>query len=89
MRAHGGPDGANTCMTLVCDYGSRNRNGPVSRLALLCAQMGDVTGNALFALRCRCDTCGSLYPDLRQLRGGFSESLPSGWVKPHVKVVTE
>ena len=62
MRAHGGSDGANTCMTLVCDYGSRNRNDPASRLALLCAQMGDVTGNALFVLRCRCGTCGSLYP---------------------------
>jgi len=30
-------------MTLVCDYGSRNRNDPVSLLALLCAQMDDVT----------------------------------------------
>lgn len=48
MRAQGGPDGANTCMTLVCDYGSRKWNDPVSLLVLLCTQMGGVTGNALY-----------------------------------------
>jgi len=48
MRAQGGSDGANTCMTLVCDYRSRKRNDPVSLLMLLCTQMGNVTGNALY-----------------------------------------
>jgi hypothetical protein len=48
MRAQGGSDGANTCMTLVCDNGSRKWNDPVSLLVLLCTQMGDVTGNALY-----------------------------------------
>jgi len=48
MRAQGGSDGANTFMTLVCDYGSRKRNDPVSLLVQLCTQMGDVTGNALY-----------------------------------------
>ena len=49
MRAQGGSDGANTCMTLVCDDGSRKWNDPVSLLVLLYTQMGDVTGNARYA----------------------------------------
>jgi len=48
MRAHGGSDGANTCMTLVCDYSSRKRNDSVPLLVLLCTRMGGVAGNALY-----------------------------------------
>jgi hypothetical protein len=48
MRAQGGSDGANTCMTLVCDDGARKWNDPVSLLVLLYTQMGDVMGNALY-----------------------------------------
>jgi len=47
MRAQGVSDGANTFMTLVCDYGSRKWNDPASLLVPLCTQMGDVTGSAL------------------------------------------
>ena len=61
MRAQGGSDGANTFMTLVCDYGSRKWNDPVSLLVLLCTRMGDVTGNALYVQRCQCDACGTPY----------------------------
>ena len=61
MRAQGGSDGANTCMTLVCDRSARNRNGPVSVLVLFHARMGDVMDNAFFAWRCGCDTCGAHY----------------------------
>ena len=48
-------------MTLVCDYGSRKRNDPVSLLVQLCTQMGDVTDDALYVQGCQCDTCGALY----------------------------
>ena len=61
MRAQGGSDGANTCMTLVCDHSARNRNDSVPMLVLFRAQMGDVMDNALFVWRCGCDTCGAHY----------------------------
>ena len=48
MRAQGGSDGANTCMTLVRVDGARKWNDPVSLLVLLYTQMGDVMGNALY-----------------------------------------
>ena len=48
MRAQGGADGANTTMTLACDPGARNPNGPVSALVPLCTHMGDVTPYKVF-----------------------------------------
>ena len=61
MRAQGGSDGVNTCMTLVCDHTSRNRDDSVPMFVQLCIKLGDVTGNAPFVWRCGCDTCGALY----------------------------
>ena len=61
MRAQGGSDGANTCMTLVCDHSARNRNDSVPMLVLFRAQMGDVMDYAPFVWRCGCDTCGAYY----------------------------
>ena len=89
MSAWAGSDGANTCMTLVCDYSARNQNDRVSVFVPLHARMGDVVGYHAFWTEMPMWRLWRALPDSQQLCRSFPESLPPSWVKPHVKVVAE